>query len=63
MSNFHPPEVVGRDSETQFQVSENINCGKRVNTFEELEVFFSDQFTLYCQIPPLIFYLQYSLSY
>ena len=26
MSNFHPLEVVGRGSETQLQVSENLNC-------------------------------------
>ena len=26
MSNFHHLEVVGRDSETQLQVSENLNC-------------------------------------
>ena len=25
MSNFHPLEVVGRGSETQLQVSENVN--------------------------------------
>ena len=25
MSNFHPPEVVGRGSETQIQVGENLN--------------------------------------
>ena len=25
MSNFHPLEVVGRDSETQLQVGENSN--------------------------------------
>ena len=25
MSNFHPPEVVCRGSETQLQVSENLN--------------------------------------
>ena len=25
MSNFHPLEVVGRGSETQFQVGENLN--------------------------------------
>ena len=25
MSNFHPPEVVGRGSETQLQVGENLN--------------------------------------
>ena len=27
MSNFHPLEVVGRGSETQLQVSENLNKG------------------------------------
>ena len=26
MSNFHRLEVVGRDSETQLQVGENLNC-------------------------------------
>ena len=26
MSNFHPLEVVGRGSETQLQVGENLNC-------------------------------------
>ena len=26
MSNFHRLEVVGRDSETQLEVSENLNC-------------------------------------
>ena len=26
MSNFHPHEVVGRDSETQLQVGENLNA-------------------------------------
>ena len=25
MSNFHPFEVVGRDSETQLQMGENLN--------------------------------------
>ena len=25
MNNFHPLEVVGRDSETQLQVGENLN--------------------------------------
>ena len=24
-SNFHPPEIVGRGSETQFQVGDNLN--------------------------------------
>ena len=26
MSNFHPLDVVGRDSEAQRQVGENLNC-------------------------------------
>ena len=26
MNNFHPLEVVGRGSETQLQVGENLNC-------------------------------------
>ena len=26
MSNFHPLEVVGRGSETQLHVGENLNC-------------------------------------
>ena len=26
MRNFHPLEAVGRDSDTQLQVGENLNC-------------------------------------
>ena len=30
MSNFHPLEVVGRGSETQLQVNENLNKFSRI---------------------------------
>ena len=31
LSNFHPLEVVGRGSETQLQVGENVNLGLQHN--------------------------------